>query len=227
VRFLALHAGKAIVVFGASEWYTWGVKILAVVGYKGGTGKTTVAVNLADVIGERVPTVLIDTDPQGSASAWLGGKAEHLRVENIPEVGALERVLSQEWDGLVVVDGRPGDPKLTATAIKAADLTLLPLRPSPLDLHANAPILEQLGSGGVNGLAVICMATPRTQDAELMRATLGDQYNVRCCKTVLHQRVVQARAPMWQLGVCDVDPGGAASAEVLALAKEIRKTLGV
>lgn len=196
-------------------------------GYKGGTGKTTVAVNLADVIGERVPVVLIDTDPQGSASAWLGGKAKHLRVENITEVAALERVLGQKWDGLAVVDGRPGDPKLTAAAIKAADLTLLPLRPSPLDLHANGPILEQLGSGGAEGMAVICMATPRTQDAEIMRAALADQYNVRTCKTVLHQRIAQSRAPLWQTGVCEADPGGAASIEVLALAKEIRKALGV
>jgi chromosome partitioning protein len=203
------------------------VKILSVVGYKGGTGKTTVAVNVADVLGERIPTVIIDTDPQGSASAWLGDKTKHLRVEHIPDVVELRRVLGQDWEGLAVVDGRPGDPELTTAAIEAATLTAIPLRPSPLDLHANGPILEQLGSGGAAGVAVICMATPRTQDAEIMRSTLGNQYHVKATKTVLHQRVAQARAPMWQVGVCEADPRGIATAEVLALAKELGKALGV
>jgi len=203
------------------------VKVLAVVGYKGGTGKTTVAVNVADVLGERTPTVLIDTDPQGSALAWIGEKAKHLRVEHIPEVSDLKRALHQVWNGLVVVDGRPGDPKLTAVAIEAATITALPLRPAALDIHGNGPILEQLGSGQASGVAVINLATPRTADAEIMRATLGDQYNVKATKTVLHQRIAQSRAPMWGLGVCGADPSGAASAEVLSLAGELGKMLGV
>lgn len=202
------------------------MRVLSVVGFKGGSGKTTVAVNVADVLGERMPVVLIDTDLQASAAAWFGGAA-HVRVEHITDVDQLGQVLRQRWDGVAVVDGRPGDPYLTRVLVDWSDLLLVPLRPSPLDLHGNAPVLERIGAGQVNGLAVFTMAVPRTQDAEIMRRTLADQYNVRAVQTVLHHRIAYARAPLWDCGVCDADQGGPAAAEVLALADEVAKALGV
>jgi chromosome partitioning protein len=49
------------------------VRTIAVTNYKGGSGKTTTAVNLAAALGESGHRVLvIDIDPQGSSSAWLG-----------------------------------------------------------------------------------------------------------------------------------------------------------
>src|SRR6266446_5225195 len=48
------------------------VRTIAVVNRKGGSGKTTTAVSLAAVLAERgLPTLLVDLDPQGSASVWL------------------------------------------------------------------------------------------------------------------------------------------------------------
>ena len=52
-------------------------RIIAVGNLKGGTGKSTVAVNLACRLAERQSVTLIDADPQGTAAAWLqAGRAE-------------------------------------------------------------------------------------------------------------------------------------------------------
>jgi len=49
--------------------------VIALVGNKGGAGKTTLAVNLADALSRRAPTVILDADPQGSALQWEPSRA--------------------------------------------------------------------------------------------------------------------------------------------------------
>ena len=129
------------------------MQIISVINLKGGVGKTTIALNLAAALadqGHRV--VLIDADPQQSATQWaqqgqLAGAPEAARLP-LPvhplqaDAGAprfktaLEQLAQAAQATLVVIDCPPelSDPALVAALL--ADLVVVPVTPSPLDLWA-------------------------------------------------------------------------------------------
>ncbi|MEM0951948.1 MAG: ParA family partition ATPase [Cyanobacteria bacterium P01_H01_bin.74] len=122
-------------------------KVIAVLNQKGGAGKTTLAINLAYALQESNATVLlVDSDPQGSARDW--SECEKNQGELLPVV-ALDRENSlkdlasissnYQW---VVIDGAPSIAKISAAAVKVADLVLIPVQPSPLDLWATSDLVD-------------------------------------------------------------------------------------
>ena len=140
--------------------------ILSVSNQKGGSGKTTLAVNLARVFARSGPAVLVDADPQRSASGFLESSPE-LPVVSAPDVAALQRVLreSRTAAGFVVIDCPPILPDVNAAAVAAADVVLVPCNPSPLDIAAAAPLLEALAAGKRAALVVLCRCLLYTSDA--------------------------------------------------------------
>jgi chromosome partitioning protein len=114
---------------------------------KGGSGKSTLAIGLAlaaKIAGHKVR--LIETDPQGTLSNWQSrrGVAEPM-VEAIYNVGRIEARLDQLARSditLAVIDTASGISAITATAIRCADLCLIPARPTVTDIEACAPTVK-------------------------------------------------------------------------------------
>ena len=121
------------------------MQIISVINLKGGVGKTTIALNLAATLAEQGHrVVLIDADPQRSATQWAqqGQPAGGPGPAPLPmavhplqaDAGAPQFQAAQAT--LVVIDCPPelSDPALVAALL--ADMVLVPVTPSPLDLWA-------------------------------------------------------------------------------------------
>jgi chromosome partitioning protein len=127
-------------------------RLIAVGNLKGGTGKTTIAVNLACALRAGGRTVaLVDADPQGSATDWQAGGKLPVLVESLPLGGEREarrwvaRVLALKAGAdCVVVDLPPQVGSGIASALLLADVLLVPVSPSGVDLRATGRVLELL-----------------------------------------------------------------------------------
>jgi chromosome partitioning protein len=111
--------------------------VVAVVNGKGGVGKTTTAVNLAALLAERAPVLLVDADPQGSASWWAGRGEMPFDLAQETDPGLLSRLRRVRGYGGVVVDTPPAlRSEALEAVLRASDFVVLPTPPAPLDLEA-------------------------------------------------------------------------------------------
>src|SRR5512135_3722777 len=115
--------------------------VLVLASQKGGAGKTTLAAHLgvaAEAAGDG-PAVLIDTDPQGSLSAWWNVReadTPSLAPTTIADLPAKLGALAEACYAVAVVDTPPAITDAIGAVVASADLVLIPTRPSPHDLRA-------------------------------------------------------------------------------------------
>jgi chromosome partitioning protein len=154
------------------------MSIIAVVGNKGGTGKTTLALNIAAALAQRGDSVVIvDADPQQSAYQWrLTGDDDN----GVPAVVAAAMGLDKTVRALgeahahVVIDCPPSIKATQAEqALRLADHALVPVQPSPMDLRATthiAKVIERLRPDNprLRALIVMSQLEPRTTLSRLM-----------------------------------------------------------
>lgn len=127
------------------------MRTIALVTQKGGSGKTTIAASLAVAAAEAGETVIaLDLDPQESLIAWSNDrqddrpavdKLDGERLTRLPEV---IRSLEQAGMTLLLLDCPGIASTATTVAMRAADLCLLPARPSLMDIRASKPTVQTL-----------------------------------------------------------------------------------
>lgn len=121
--------------------------IISVLNQKGGTGKTTLAVNIAREYTIRtMKTLLVDSDSQGSALRWHERSGGELIDLTCLPVSTLDKDVIKFKDRYerIIIDGVPRVSPLTIAAIKAANLILIPVQPSPYDIWATEDLVRNV-----------------------------------------------------------------------------------
>jgi chromosome partitioning protein len=142
------------------------MKTIAILSQKGGTGKTTLTVNLAVEAMKRLGSDvgLIDLDPQVSAASWGDSRtSSHPTVLSCQasRLGhELER-LQKKGTQLSFIDTAPHSETASLAAARAADLVLIPLRPAIFDLRAIAMTIDLVRMARVPAYAVLNAVPPR------------------------------------------------------------------
>ncbi|MEZ5790635.1 MAG: ParA family partition ATPase [Nitratireductor sp.] len=208
-------------------------KIITIAQQKGGSGKTTLAANLALAFAASgKPTAILDTDPQGSLGRWFMSRAERMG-DNGPGLGFRTasawgaryeaRELLKTHDYVVIdtppkmgVDGRP--------AIEAADLVIIPVTPSPIDIWATEPTIEMALTERKPVLLVMNRASSRARLTGEMREVMG-KLGGEIANTMIANRIIFAGAMSHGHGVLEKQPSGLAAAEIRALSAEIAALL--
>ena len=106
--------------------------VVAIIAQKGGGGKTTLATNLSWALAQDVRTVLLlDADPQASSQNWAAGPAQApitltVQADGNQDLMRLARSAAAEHEWLII-DGPPGITRISADAVRAADVVLIPV----------------------------------------------------------------------------------------------------
>jgi chromosome partitioning protein len=125
-----------------------GTHVIAVINQKGGAGKTTLSMNLAAGLARRGDTVVIDLDPQASSRQWasMGSAPFPATVKQIN--GNWDaRTLHQNYRAYshMVLDCPPSlESHASLQALRACDVALIPVLPSPIDLWASMRLPQEL-----------------------------------------------------------------------------------
>ena len=206
-------------------------RIVTVAQRKGGSGKTTLAANLAvawSMAGRSVAA--IDIDPQRSLTLWNEIRAEQ-GLSNVLAVGSVPgyRVrneadaLAKRYD-IVLIDSPPHDETEARIAIRAGRIVVVPVQPSPMDVWATKQTLELAAAEGTAALLVMNRVPPRAKLTETMHARIAE-LGAPIAATRIGNRVVLASALAEGRAAAETEPRGAAAREIAALAEEILSRL--
>ena len=152
------------------------MKVWTTLGQKGGSGKTTVAINLAvaaELSGQT--TLVIDTDPQRSAADWAASRDSDRPAVLASDAGQLPELLRRaERAGadLVIVDAAPHAEKAAADCANVADLVVSPARTSILDLRTARASRDIAAATQTPLVAVLVGVPPRGPEADQARDAL-------------------------------------------------------
>ena len=211
------------------------MKVLAVAGEKGGTGKTTIAVNLAvEALSDGLKVLLIDADTQGSAFAFHETRAENgyplFQVVMKPSK-ALHRQV-KEFDGfdLVLIDAGGRDSTVFRSALVASDHVIIPIQPGQFDVwtlsHVFDLIEEAAAFKKIQAKVLLNMVISRARIVKDVIDALKEA-QIPFFSTMIGLRVAFREAASLGAGVSEYAKNSKAKEEIRSLWQEVKTWIGL
>ena len=224
--------------------YTYVMSITIVIAnQKGGCGKTTTCMNLAGGLAAAgVRVLVVDADPQGSATEWRN-RSEESRLDfdviamPTPTIHKeLPKVVGKSSYEVALIDCPPGTETkgfgtVTRSALLAADFVIIPTRPTPIDFLATSimlPVLTDVTSIKPELKVFLLLNAKhasnrlgRTAKAGAIAMFSKQGIDIAVLDTEIHDRTAFAEAPASGQTVIEFAPASKAAEEILCLTKEV------
>jgi chromosome partitioning protein len=208
------------------------MRTIAIISQKGGAGKTTLAVHLASAAAACHVTLLVDTDPQATASRWgewRGGGDPEVIDCGAPSLLQGKLIKARELGAQRAgIDTPPHADAMARQAAKLADLILVPCRPKAFDLAAIETTAELVRASQKPAFVVLMAGPPKAsliyrEAADLIEGSFG----LSIAPFKLPERAAFHHSTAKGDTAGQFDPGGKAAGEIAALWRWTREQLGM
>lgn len=216
--------------------------IILIGGEKGGTGKTTLVTNIAALaVKEGKDFLLVDTDKQGSASAWCAVRDENetaKRVANIQKFGEKLgheiKALKEKYANILIDAGGQNSIELRS-ALTVADKIFIPVQAGQFDIWTLGVMNSLVNNAQVinpnlQAYVVINRGPTNHTSTEVPEVVevLDDFENLNLARSVIHERIAFRKAAKEGLGVTELSRLDLkACSEMEELYKEIYNVKGI
>lgn len=210
---------------------------ISTVSLKGGSGKTTVAINLAvyfSSLGQRV--TIVDADENENSLKWSGIRESEINpvlVVGLKTPAALRNNINQVYDScdIVIIDGTPAINEMATTILLCSDIAIFPLQASPLDVWAfNDKFIPRFNEvrmlrPDLMGLILLNNIDPRTRFSKEVKE-FADDCEVPVLNSVLSDLQVYKDSISYGLGVIETKHAKARH-EVMVLSNELNEHINI
>jgi chromosome partitioning protein len=204
--------------------------VMAIINQKGGAGKTTLAMNLAAGLARRGETVVIDLDPQGSSLQWASSGSKPFPA-TVKQIGGKwdARTLHQNFRAYqhMVLDCPPSvDSHASVQALRACDIALIPVLPSPIDLWASLRLPQEVAearklNANLKAFLVLNQIEPKSAISAAMHEALAE-FGMPVLQATLRRRAAYRAAALEGVSVFQMGSRGAPAAdEIEAIINEV------